>query len=100
MRLSQERQRAPCGLLVFDGSKAHRRIKLRRQDWRYAVCKLAPGEVYVNTSGVYGIASAQWWWGSQGACLHRLVLAMAGRHSDLFGFLYVDDWLWMLKLTI
>ena len=62
MRLSQERQRAPCGLLVFDGSKAHRRIKLRRQDWRYAVCKLAPGEVYVDTSGVYGIASAQWWY--------------------------------------
>ena len=61
LRLSQLGRRLPCACLLLDVSKAHRRFKLSRGDWRYAACRLTPREVYVNTTGFYGLASSQWW---------------------------------------
>ena len=45
-------------LLLGDVSKAHRRIKIRRQDWGFQACRLEPGKVWINAVGTYGISSA------------------------------------------
>ena len=45
-------------LLKADVTKAHRRIKILLQEWRYQVAQLGD-EWWVNTVGTYGMASAQ-----------------------------------------
>ena len=68
------------------------------KEWRFATARLAEDEVYVNAVCTYGIASAQWWWGSQGAALHRIILHFFEGDSDVYGLLFVDDWLWLLPV--
>ena len=41
-----------------DASKAHRRIKVKEEDWGYQACRLEPGRVRLNTVGTHGLASA------------------------------------------
>ena len=41
-----------------DVTKAHRRIQILLQEWRYQVAQLGD-EWWVNTVGTYGMASAQ-----------------------------------------
>ena len=53
-------------LLMGDVSKAHRRVKVRKQDWGFQACRLRPGKVWLNCVGTYGIASAGYWWGALG----------------------------------
>ena len=68
------------------------------KEWRFATARLAEDEVYVNAVCTYGIASAQWWWGSQGAALHRIILHFFEGDSEVYGLLFVDDWLWLLPV--
>ena len=54
-------------LLKADVTKAHRRVKVLPNDWRFQVAELE-GEWWVNKVGTYGMASAQLYWGA-GSCL-------------------------------
>ena len=45
-------------LLMDDVSKAHRRVKVREQDWGCQACRLHPGKVWVSCVGTYGIGYA------------------------------------------
>jgi len=45
-------------ILKADVSKAHRRIKVQSDEWRYQVAQL-DGEWWINKVGTYGMASAQ-----------------------------------------
>ena len=48
--------------------KAHRRIKVQSNEWRYQVAQL-DGEWWINKVGTYGMASAQLYWGRMAALL-------------------------------
>ena len=81
-------------LLMGDVSKAHRRVKVKEEDWGYQACRLHPGKVWVNCVGTYGIASAGYWWGRLAAgLLVRLFYYLVGGTGDQDMFLYSDDFL-------
>jgi len=46
-------------LLKADITKAPRRIKVLKPDWKYQVAQLGPEAWWVNKLGTYGMASAQ-----------------------------------------
>ena len=60
--------------LVWDASKAHRRIGIRREDWGWIACKpFEDGEVWLNRVGTYGISSASFWWTRFGSYVQRIL---------------------------
>ncbi|CAE7692891.1 MKK3 [Symbiodinium sp. KB8] len=81
-------------LLKADVTKAHRRIKVLLQEWRYQVAQLG-NEWWVNTVGTYGMASAQLYWGRMAALLLRLTYAVFPEVD--WGFVFVDDFAWLLR---
>ena len=90
------RERVSAGVKSFgimgDVSKAHRRVKVREQDWGYQACQLEAGKIWINKVGTYGIASAGYWWARfAAATLVRLCHYLAGNRHLLDILLYVDD---------
>ena len=79
-------------MLVGDVSKAHRRVKVRRQDWGFQACRLRPGHVWLNCVGTYGVASAGYWWSRLSASIlvrfFYYVLSASGNQDCL---LFADD---------
>ena len=47
-----------------DISAAHRRMKIRREDWRLLACRSESSSkvIWVNKVGTFGISSAPIWW--------------------------------------
>ena len=82
-------------LLKADVTKAHRRIKVLPQDWRFQVAQLED-EWWVNKVGAYGMASAQLYWGSMAALLLRILYYLFPQID--WGFVFVDDFCWLLRL--
>ena len=83
-------------LLKADVSKAHRRIKILPAGWQYQVAQIDQ-QWWVNKVGTYGVASAQLYWG-------RLAALLLGLLSFIFseidwGFVFVDDFCWILRAT-
>ena len=83
-------------LLKADVSKAHRRIKILPSGWKYQVAQIDQ-QWWVNKVGAYGVASAQLYWGRMAALLLRL-LYYAFPEVD-WGFVFVDDFCWILRST-
>ena len=83
-------------LLKADVSKAHRRIKILPSGWKYQVAQIDQ-QWWVNKVGTYGVASAQLYWGRMAALLLRL-LYYAFPEVD-WGFVFVDDFCWILRST-
>ena len=83
-------------LLKADVSKAHRRIKILHSGWKYQVAQIDQ-QWWVNKVGTYGVASAQLYWGRMAALLLRL-LYCAFPEVD-WGFVFVDDFCWILRST-
>jgi hypothetical protein len=88
--LDHDLREQPAGLLfalVFDISKAHRRIAIQERDWGFIGCSLLPrgqapsdqAEVWVNTVGTYGLGCASYWWARLGSLLQRLALYVTPR---------------------
>ena len=77
-----------------DASKAHRRIKALQPDWRYHVA-VNKGKLWANEVGTYGMASVQLYWGRMAALLIRLLYAFF-LNVD-WQFVYVDDFIWLLR---
>ena len=76
-----------------DVRKAHRRIKVREEDWGLLGCQVDPGEIYINKVGSFGVASASYWWQRLMGILVRLVgVLMLG--IEYFQLLYADDFQW------
>ena len=98
MKMSQKSAQSILDMFGLDVRSAHRQCLLDHKEWRFATARLAEDEVYVNAVCTYGIASAQWWWGSQGAALHRIILHFFEGDSEVYGLLFVDDWLWLLPV--
>ena len=57
------REKARCGEQTFsstaDVTEAHRQVPVDKRDWHLLGCQVeAEGDVYINTVGTYGVASA------------------------------------------
>ena len=83
-------------LLKADVTKAHRRVKILPQDWRFQVAELDQSW-WVNKVGTYGMAGAQLYWGRTAALILRILY-------DLFpevdwGFVFVDDFCWLSEAS-
>ena len=74
--------------------KAHSRVKLLPEDWRFQVAKLE-GEWWINKVGTYGMASAQLYWGRTAALILRLLYNIFPQVD--WGFVFVDDFCWLLR---
>ena len=83
-------------LLKADVSKAHRRVKIQRKDWKYQIAKIN-GKYWVNKVGTYGVASAQLYWGRSAALKLRLLYYLFVVLP--WGFVYVDDFAFILNET-
>lgn len=96
------REKAELGRRIFclagDVAKAHRQIKVRKEDWGYQACRLRPGTVWLNKVGTYGMGSAAYFWArfSAGAQV-RLAHYFLGGDFPLDLLLYVDDFLSMAE---
>ena len=76
-----------------DASKAHRRTKVLRKDWKYMAAKIG-GKHYINKVGTYGVASAQYYWGRLAAAVMRILYSMYPQVPWLLVF--VDDFEFLL----
>ena len=98
MSINRKSKGTAFGFLKADVKKAHRREKIRRKDWKYAVSKLGSDEYYVHKCGVYGIASAHVYWARKAALLVRLLWAFIEDDDTLWIFIYVDDFLFLINI--
>ena len=86
-------------VLAYDVSKAHRRIPIQRSEWGLLACRAdagagaddEAGEVFLNTCGTFGVASAGYWWSRLAALVVRVLFVVAGRDHPLYQMLYSDD---------
>ena len=53
--------------LKADIKKAHRRCRVRQEDWGFQACKVEEGRTWLNEVGTFGIGSAAYWWGRAAA---------------------------------
>ena len=87
-------------LFKTDARKAHRRIKVKRKDWKYMVAKTGSQDeptswkFWINKVGTYGVASAQWYWGRMAALINRLTYHLD--EAFLYVFVFVDDYILVL----
>ncbi|CAE8611384.1 unnamed protein product, partial [Polarella glacialis] len=80
-------------ILKTDVTKAHGRMLIKQQDWRYMVAMIKD-MYWINTVGTYGVASAQYHWGSMAALILRLLYYTFPQIA--LAFVYVDDYLIIL----
>lgn len=83
-------------ILKADVTKAHRRIKVLPEDWRFQVAQL-DGEWWINKVGTYGMASAQLYWGRMASLILRLLYHLFPQID--WSFVFVDDFCWLLRAS-
>ena len=84
--------------MVYDISRAHKLIPIRRRDWGLQAFRL-PGQcgdragrkIYLHTRGTFGIASAAYWWGRVAAGVVRAVHKLSDANLGVLHLLFADD---------
>ena len=80
--------------LTADVSEAHRQVPIDERDWHLLGCQVAEGqEVYVNTVGTFGVASASYHWSRVASAIGRLSQYLAGDTAQTWHMLVADDFL-------
>jgi len=84
--------------LVFDISKAHRRILVNELDWGLQACSTDPttpksdlATIWLNLVGTYGVGTASYWWARMGAAALRCMHYLLGPMNAVYALLYADD---------
>ena len=79
--------------LVWDISKAHRRLAVAREDWGFQACKVdsSSQEVWLNKVGTFGIGSISYWWNRLAAMIVRLVLMVFPPQTVRWVLCFADD---------
>ena len=89
----QAASQLPFAGITIDIEAAHRTVKVRPQDWGYLACRAEPqGDVFINTCGTYGFASAAYWWGRLAAMIHRACHYVSNGGPPTWMLLFADDW--------
>ena len=74
-------------MLKYDIHKAHRRIPVVRAEWGLLACRADASDVqdlnddddvFLNTCGTFGVASAGYWWSRLFAIVLRLTYWLCG----------------------
>lgn len=80
--------------MLYDIARAHKLIPVKEKDWGLQAFRLPgddTGDVFVHTRGIFGVASAAYWFGRAigvaGRCTHRIL----GRHMGVLHLIYADD---------
>ena len=78
--------------LNADVAKAHRRVKIREEDWGVLACKTASSSdvVWFNKTGTFGVASAAYWWSRLMGLVGRFAWK-AMLNDWFFALIFVDD---------
>ena len=92
------REKAKLDELTFaltgDVTEAHRQVPIHPDDWHYLGCQVVPGgNVFVNTVGTFGIASASYYWSRVAAAIGRLSQYLVARAATTWHMLVADDYL-------
>ena len=92
------REKSKIGELTFalsaDVTEAHRQVPIHPDDWHLLGCQVSPGgDVFVNTVGTFGIASASYYWSRVAAAVGRLVQYLSAYTSTSWHMLVADDYL-------
>ena len=92
------REKSRIGELTFalsaDVTEAHRQVPIHPDDWHLLGCQVSPGgDVFVNTVGTFGIASASYYWSRVAAAVGRLVQYLSAYTSTSWHMLVADDYL-------
>ena len=93
-----DERKSRTGELTFalsaDVSEAHRQFLVHPDDWHPLGCQVSPGgDVFVNTVGTFGIASASHYWSRVAAAIGRLVQYLSAYTSTSWHMLVADDYL-------
>lgn len=75
-----------------DISKAHRRVRIRAEDWGVQAAKTSKhsNTVWLNKVGTFGVASAAFWWSRLMGLIGRFAFAIS-LQDWLFILTFVDD---------
>ena len=92
------REKAKVGELTFalsaDVTEAHRQVPIHPDDWHFLGCQVKPGgDVFVNTVGTFGVASASYYWSRVAGSIGRLLQYLSGHSSTSWHMLVADDYL-------
>ena len=92
------REKAKVGELTFalsaDVTEAHRQVPIHPDDWHFLGCQVKPGgDVFVNTVGTFGVASASYCWSRVAGSIGRLLQHLSGHSSTSWHMLVADDYL-------
>ncbi len=91
LREQSTRDQATVGVTV-DVKSAHRLIPVREDDWQFQVCRArAGGPLYAFRCGVFGIASASYWWGRLAGAILRSIYHISDADHALWLLLVADD---------
>ena len=75
--------------VTADVTEAHRQVPIHPQDWRLLGCHVrSGGDVFINTVGTFGVASASYYWSRIAAALGRLTQYTTGRSATTW---HTDD---------
>ena len=91
------REKAKLGELTFalsaDVSEAHRQVPIHPDDWHLLECQvISGGEVFINTVGTFGIASASYYWSRVAGAVGRLAQYLIGNAATTWHMLVADDY--------
>ena len=85
--------------LTGDVARAHRLVKIAREDWGLLACRTGIGNsdaLWLNKVGAFGIASAAYHWSRLLGGVGRAVYYLLGQ-AEIFLLAYVDDLLWLTR---
>ena len=91
------REKAKVDELTFalsaDVTEAHRQVPIHPDDWHLLGCQvILGGDVFVNTVGTFGVASASYYWSRVAAAVGRLAQYLAGFSCTTWHMLVADDY--------
>ena len=82
---------------MLDVAAAHKRVKLQEADGGLQFFQVG-GRLYRYRVCHFGARWSAYWWARVGALLHRLAHQVV--YVEHFGFLYVDDWLFLVNRDV
>ena len=91
------RQKAAVGERTFaltaDVAEAHRQVPVDPRDWYLLGSQVVPGgDVYINTVGTFGVASASYYWSRVASSVGRLTQYCTGSRATTWHLLVADDY--------
>ena len=92
------REKAKVDELTFalsaDVTEAHRQVPVHPDDWHYLGYQVIPGgDVFIDTVGTFGIASASHSWSRVAGAIGRLLQYLSGHTSTSWHMLVAVDYL-------